>query len=425
MAHPEPDSAPQLDDSYRPWLTNPATVAMLPDFDDVDHQAVDDCVSGVRLRRANSWKAATKIVRCNGAPYFEYGELAASCITACTPQHLRMLRVVDDNDPANPAVHWNKGHLLYQITYALGPVNFYFRWGGESVCVPLEEGDSLFSLPFLPHSFASRGKHPACALVLSYPGSLVGSTRHELSALGYEAARGFAMVPGSDSYGALLWSFLDALAMPPAELRQRTDLSGARVAAILAGESDPLPAELASLAAVLNVNVRDLLPPRTHTHNGVQVVRTADAASWMYPDAERPAYAVTRLAGDPLHPYTTALELRVLDPGDREHVWLMTHQHQYLYVLGQSTVRFRWHRDGGQYVTKLHPGDTAYVQPGVPIRFGVTTGPSARLVLLRTAHTMSPDLRFAVGAMSREGLQRYCGPPTRVSRSTDLLERHS
>lgn len=412
MVHPESASTPPPTEGNLPWLADPtALTALLPPLDEVEHRPVDDCVSGVRLCRATNWKAAAKVIRCGGVPYYEYGELAASRITSCTPQHLRILCTVDDDDPDNPAVHWNKGHLLYQITYALDAVNFYFRWAGKSMCVSLEAGDSVFSLPFVPHSFAVRDRESTSVLVFTYPGSLVGNVRHELSALGYDTTCGFAMVPGSDSYGPLLWSFLDALAMPPAEVRRQSGLPANRVAAILAGQSDPSLAELASLANVLDVNVRDLLPLKTHTRDGIQVVRAAEAMRWQYPDIDRPAYAITRLASDPLHPHTTPLDLRVLDTVNGGHTWLTTYQHQYIYVLGYSAVRFRWQRGGAEYVTKLHPGDTAYIQPGVPVQFGSTTGSIARLLLLRTADAMSADLRFAIGAMPSEGLMRYCGGP--------------
>ncbi|MDQ7910987.1 XRE family transcriptional regulator [Phytohabitans sp. ZYX-F-186] len=366
-------------------------------------------LGGIRLQRAATRENAAKVIARGGAPYYGYSELAAPDATSCTPQHLRLLRVVDDDDPTNPSVHWNNGHLLYQIAYFFGPANFYYRWAGESMCLALETGDSLFSLPFLQHSFAARkGGEPTYVVTLTYSGGLHGRARHELSTLGYDRARGFAMMPGSDSYAALLRSFLDAWAIPAVEMGRRTSVPAARFTSIITGESDPSPAELASIAAALSLNVRDLLPLMAYTRNGVRVLRARDATGWSYPDGDRPAYFIRPLAGDPLHPHTTAIEVRPLSLFDGDGGWLTTHQHQYAYVVGESSVRFCWRAGDGVYVTKLRQGDSVYVQPGVPVMFSPTTPPDPRLLLLRTANAISTDLRFAIGAMPPDGLLRYC-----------------
>ena len=42
------------------------------------------------------------------------------------PEWIKELRHVEDNDPHNPDVQFNNGHLMMQTTLFVGPVNFYY-----------------------------------------------------------------------------------------------------------------------------------------------------------------------------------------------------------------------------------------------------------------------------------------------------------
>jgi methylphosphonate synthase len=69
--------------------------------------------------------------------------------------------------------------------------------------------------------------------------------------------------------------------------------------------------EVRAMAHVLGVSSRDLLGPENVTQHGIHLQRHADAPCWDYPAEEDCTYRVTQLAGDPLHPHTTAIELDV------------------------------------------------------------------------------------------------------------------
>jgi hypothetical protein len=43
---------------------------------------------------------------------------------------MALVRHVEDSDPHNPDVVYNKGHLLQQHTFFLGDVNFYYEVRG-------------------------------------------------------------------------------------------------------------------------------------------------------------------------------------------------------------------------------------------------------------------------------------------------------
>ena len=46
------------------------------------------------------------------------------------PVGMALVRHVEDSDPHNPDVVYNKGHLLQQHTFFLGDVNFYYEVRG-------------------------------------------------------------------------------------------------------------------------------------------------------------------------------------------------------------------------------------------------------------------------------------------------------
>jgi hypothetical protein len=363
----------------------------------------DDTAHGLHIMRAKESEASSRIIERGGGPYYEYRDTAMSRLASYRPEWIRMLRVVDDDDPDNPAVNWNKGHLLYQFTYFVGPVNYYFRSDGRSFCVPMSTGDSVWGLPFAPHSFAARtDDEPAYILALTYGGDLTGDAQRELSAFGRAVTGSLALPPGD--HGALLRSIMAGRLLTAPELAGRSGLTTGRVEELCATPARAEWPELVALADALDVSVRELLSPHTRTEFDVRVQPASTASRWAYPEPERPAYRLTRLAGDPLHPHTTSLEVEVLT--SRPDTTLpRTYQHQYLYVLGDEAVALRWRHDGEQVDGQLEPGDSAYVIPGVEV--SLCAPRPARLLMLRIAGSTTPDVRFALGTMRDDAIGRY------------------
>jgi len=362
----------------------------------------DDCPEGVRIFPVAQSRASARVLHRGGAPYYEYRDTAMSRVASYRPEWIRMLRVVDSDDPDDPAVRWNDGHLLYQFTYFVGPVNYYYRWAGTSYCARMETGDSVWGLPFAPHSFAARtGAEPAYILALTYGGDLLGDAQRELSVLGPRVAERLALPvhPAANAQGAVLRSFLRARLMTIDELAARSKVE--HVERICAGEHLATDDELRAVAEALGVAARELVPPVDGTHRGVHLQRRADAARWDYVDG---AYGVTRLAGDPLHPHTTALDLEIrARPGE----WLTTYQHQYLYHLGGGPVGIAWEHGGTPRSSTLDSGDSAYVLPQVPIALGPAGPEPGRVLLLRIGGAAGTDVRFALGTMPDGGIARY------------------
>ena len=145
---------------------------------------------------------------------------------------------------------------------------------------------------------------------------------------------------------------------------------------------------------------------QTQVRDGVRMQPGHTASRWVYPSPDRAAYQVTRLAGDAMHPHTTALQVRVLASAQSEPQWLTTYQHQYLYVLPGEPVQMTWRHQSEAHTAELGPGDSAYLTPHTPVAFTSLDG-AATVLLLRIAGSVTTDVRFALGAMPCSGLPRY------------------
>lgn len=244
----------------RNWPVNERD--LLPLHDDVPH--------GALIHRLADSVASERVLQRRGVDYYRYRDTAMARVASFRPEHIRMLRVVADNDPDNPAVEWNSGHLLYQCTYFVGPVNYYYSWQGSCHCVPMTTGDSVWGVPFAPHSFTSRDAgQDAYILALTYGGDLLGDSQAELAVLGPDGAARLAL-PGQESEAATLRSLMRAKLVSQAELVARTGIDPIRFSQLHAGETTPSWDERDALAEALGVSLRDLLPPRTSVQQGVQ-----------------------------------------------------------------------------------------------------------------------------------------------------------
>ena len=58
------------------------------------------------------------------------------------PEWIKELRVVKDDDPLNPDVQFNNGHLMMQTTLFIGPVNFYYEVTIHPSFSPLAYGNT-------------------------------------------------------------------------------------------------------------------------------------------------------------------------------------------------------------------------------------------------------------------------------------------
>ena len=104
----------------------------------------------------NIKKISTNKFRTKRTDYYEYRDSATSRLSSFRPEWIKELRVVENNDPLNKDVAYNNGHFMHQLTFFVGPVNFYYQYKGEYTCETMNTGDSNYIPPFIPHSFTTR-----------------------------------------------------------------------------------------------------------------------------------------------------------------------------------------------------------------------------------------------------------------------------
>ena len=98
----------------------------------------DDGTNSVKIMRASESEKSSRIFKRKDrddvlTPYYEYRDTAMSKVAPFKPEWIKQLRVVNDSDPENPDVVYNNGHFLHQMTFFIGPVNFYWEVQGEKV----------------------------------------------------------------------------------------------------------------------------------------------------------------------------------------------------------------------------------------------------------------------------------------------------
>ena len=139
----------------------------------------DDCQDGIKIMRSIDSEKSARIMNRGGRPYYEYRDTAVSSVGLFRPEWIEELCVVDDNEPDNKSVHWNKGHFMHQFTYFIGDVNYYYLdSNGKKKVAIMNTGDSVYGTPFRPHTFATRkgAKKNGLILALTYGNQSVSYT---------------------------------------------------------------------------------------------------------------------------------------------------------------------------------------------------------------------------------------------------------
>ncbi len=343
------------------------------------------------------------------APYYEYRDTAFSRTAPFRPEWIRELRVVQDSDPHNPDVAFNKGHFLHQTTLFIGPVNFYWEVNGKRHVMELNTGDSNYITPFWPHSFTSRdASKPAFILAVTYGGE-VARAREELARMGGSAVPELALDVRHEAaaYAGLLRRHLTHETLPVERFTEacaKRRMDPDRIAACLDGRTVPTAGEIMIMVDVLCVMPRDLMPPTRVEEDEVVVLRRAQAEMYAYPDAGSPCYEITRLARSRQQPCLKSFLIRVLPARKAQEFRLGLHQ--YLYNHGEEAVQLLAHEGNAEREIRLAPGDSAYIAPMTTCRFEASGPRPGELYLVRVPGDLHPDAVFELSGMAPDGVTR-------------------
>ena len=368
----------------------------------------DDCPDGIKIMRNEDSAKSSRVMDRGGLPYYEYRDTAMSSVALFRPEWIEELCIVEDNDPNNLAVKWNNGHFMHQFTYFIGDVNYYYRGpDGEKKVAIMNTGDSVYGTPFRPHSFATRkgAKKNGLILALTYGNQLAADTQQELSAIGEELSLPYWLDFSSrkNAFALLLNFHRNCASLSFDELEKRTSTSKEKLIQYENSSEIPSYETIVSLAAAMNVNARDLLPNDV-IEDKVIVQYYKDSAKWNFPETTK-AYEIVELAHSRNLPFSKAFEFTTLKENDSnslEELDLMVGLHQYVYNVGESTIRLNWKINNKSNLEELKPGDSVYIKPNVLHNFRN----KGKLMVLRIAGRIAGDAQRELSSLDKNDAHR-------------------
>lgn len=347
----------------------------------------NDTVHGVKIMRASDSKKSRRIFdRPNKdgirTPYYDYRDTAMSKLAAFKPEWIQELRVVSDSDPENPDVVYNNGHFMHQMTFFIGPVNFYYEINGKKYCREMNTGDSNYITPFFRHSFTNRNKDEFALIVAVTFGGNVRRAQKEIYSLGNKSSSYMLDFRNTNkAISQLIKQHIRNENFTEKSLLKQLNSIGIDIdLKLLLDENEPKNlTDLKKLADFLNVEVSDMLIPTYKPDEDVVIRHKKENEASFYPNDDLKLYRIFRLARSSKMPLLKGFSVDVLtDTPDLENGFESS-LHQYIYNYGEEDAHFHWISEDQIITDTLKAGDSAYVQPFVKYAFGCTSEKEARI----------------------------------------------
>ena len=370
----------------------------------------DDCPNGIKIMRTEDSAKSSRIMERGGSPYYEYRDTAVSSIGLFRPEWIEELCEVEDNDPNNNAVQWNKGHFLHQFTYFIGDVNYYYIGpDGKKRVAVMNTGDSVYGTPFRAHSFTTRkgASKNGLILALTYGNQLAGDTQQELSIMGKELGKPYWLdfSTRKKTFAALLNFHRICASLSFDEFSKRTGVDKNELIQFEKGLEIPSYEMSIILAKALNVNSRDLLPPDV-IEDKVIVKYYKDAPHWHFPESTR-AYHIVELSHSTTLPFSKAFEFTIEKSNDNE-LDLQVCLHQYIYNVSDDYIELNWKTKNTMKHDVLKPGDSAYIKPNISHNFRG----KGKLMILRIAGRIAGDPQRELSYLNEHDVNRAISETT-------------
>ena len=290
------------------------------------------------------------------APYYEYRDTAMSRLAPFRPEWIRELRVVQDADPRNSDVSYNKGHLMNQFTFFLGEVNFYWEESGVRYCREMNTGDSCHISPYVPHTFASRNEDELGLIIaVTYGAAIRASATHlALDSCGGNSYLGPILQEvgvgkdlSSSNFNISLKLHFDAEQASLEEVSIETGIPKARILELLAS-AIPEHHEVRNLASFFSIKPTDL---HAHINSNPVEIKLFDDTTFRNCSNSR----VHALARSETQPGMKSLMLTLTNRPTR----VFHACHEYLYNFGSEDVEIKV----ASKRVVMQPEDSCYIQP--------------------------------------------------------------
>jgi len=136
-----------------------------------------------RIMRVRDSIKTRRVMKRGGKNYYEYRDTVMDRNAPFRPEWIRELVYVKTNSPNEKDLMWNRGHLLHQLTYFVGKVNFYFiDKNNKKKTAVMNTGDSMYIAPYVPHTFASRDKNCTGHIIaITFSDKISNKVQNEIS----------------------------------------------------------------------------------------------------------------------------------------------------------------------------------------------------------------------------------------------------
>jgi len=377
----------------------------------------DDTDDGVVVQTVKSATASSRIFSRadkSGLPsqYYEYRDAAMSSVGPYRPEWIKELRTVSSDDPLDPDVAYNSGHLMHQSTFFVGPVNFYWKNGDQSYLEKMDTGDSNYITPFVPHSFTSRDSNRDAYIVAVTFAGKMDTAQQEVMVLD---SKGVAdslldLSDRSRAFGGIVRRELATAMTSVEQLTSRSGMETTRLRLFLDGVAYPELDEVSALAKALGVNVRDLMPPEEVDPTEVVVRHRSKERTWLYPSEEIPHYEVQDLAGTRKVTLLKSISVRVLEasPADTPaSLDLVTPFHEFCYNYGTTTALLSWRGKDEVRNAVIEPGGSYYIKPTIAHALrAASKSEEPEMAVMRVGGALYGDAHVELSSYPRQSLGR-------------------
>ncbi len=371
----------------------------------------DDSNNGVIIMREKESKSSSRVFsRPNRegirTPYYDYRDTSMSRLAPFKPEWIKELRIVDDNDPYNPDVVYNNGHFMHQMTFFIGPVNFYYEIGKKKYCVPMNTGDSNYITPFFRHSFTSRDKNELALIIAVTFGGDVRRSQKEFYALGNRATDNFSLDYRSNKANLeLILQHLRNENITTDELHRILESKNLSldINSLLSEEKEVSFEDLSTLASLLNTEIGDLMIAQYKPDEEVVVRKCVEEDSYYYPSSDEKSYRIFPLARSSKMPLMKGFDIRILAKNNKINNGFFSSLHQYAYNYGNCSIVIEWEIDENTYSDILNPGDSMYMQPFIRHSFNSLNGEEASIIALGVSGSVNLSAQRELSYFSDSG----------------------
>ena len=340
---------------------------------------LDENVSRIKImRKEESLKSSRVFDRLDSrgarTRYYEYRDCALTKLSPFRPEWIKELRIVTDDDPYNPDVAYNNGHLMHQMTAFIGPVNFYWEVDGQKFMKKMTTGDSNFITPFWAHSFTSRNRNEEAIIIAVTFSGEVGRARNELYAIGDQKISSYSFDARDPRRGTsrLVRLAMGNLNLTIGALKTRIFESGANLDldTILNPKVEKTRDDIFLLSEIMGVPFDCLFVSEYDPSDEVVVKKKISSDSYIYTESDTPDYEISPLAKLNKMPLANGFNIKVISSSSDVSGLFESSLHDFVYNYGESPIMIQWADQKNEFLNDIiYPGDSISIQPFVKYCF--------------------------------------------------------